>query len=53
LIGTESGCAGRLASVLQQAGALAARFAHADDAAAAGLHAGATHTRSSVSSRSW
>ena len=33
---------------LQQAGALRARLAHADDAAAAGLHAGVAHVRQRV-----
>ena len=33
---------------LQQAGALLARLAHADDAAAAGLHAGVAHVRQRV-----
>ena len=48
LIGTESGCAGRLASVCSRPARCSRDLAHADDAAAAGLHAGVAHVRQRV-----
>ena len=43
LMGTDSGCGSRLAELREEPGALVARFAHAHDAAAAHVDAGAAH----------
>jgi hypothetical protein len=47
-MGTDSGCGSRLASWREQAGAIGARFAQADDAAAADLHARIAHALEGV-----